>query len=188
MDPKRFTPKKILWLDLEMTGLDPAEERILEVAVIVTDWQFNELESWESGVGHPLDLVQKRMDESEFYTLYPQNKQQLLELCAKSPPEKEVEARLAAFIERHFESGEPALLAGNSIHTDRGFIRQWWPTVEQKLHYRMLDVSAWKVVMAGKYHTEFTKQETHRAVDDIRESIAELKYYLEWFGAAHENA
>ena len=73
---------------------------------------------------------------------------------------------------------EPALLAGNSIHMDRQFIRHWWPNVEKRLHYRMLDVSAWKVVMIGKYGIEYEKLEKHRALDDIRESIDELEFYL----------
>jgi oligoribonuclease len=90
-----------------------------------------------------------------------------------------VQAKFEEFINKHFDQDEPALLAGNSIHCDRGFIRHWWPNVEKRLHYRMLDVSAWKVVMIGKYGVEYTKLEKHRALDDILESIDEMKFYLE---------
>ena len=71
------------------------------------------------------------------------------------------------------------MLAGNSIHQDRRFIDHWWPQLAQRLHYRMLDVSAWKVVMEGKYGKKFAKPEDHRALEDIRGSIMELRYYLQ---------
>ena len=70
------------------------------------------------------------------------------------------------------------ILAGNSIHQDRKFIDREWPEVSRKLHYRMLDVSAWKVVFEGKYGKKFLKRETHRALDDIMGSIEELRWYL----------
>jgi oligoribonuclease len=90
-----------------------------------------------------------------------------------------VQQERTAFIREHF-GDEPAVLAGNSIHQDRRFIRQWWPQVEALLHYRMLDVSSWKMVMCGKYDVQFQKQEQHRAAADIRESITELEFYLQW--------
>lgn len=80
-------------------------------------------------------------------------------------------------MDEHFEDG-PVLLAGNSIHQDRKFIDRWWPKFSRRLHYRMLDVSAWKVVMEGKYKKKFAKPENHRALEDIRGSIEELRYYL----------
>ncbi|MGH7196990.1 MAG: oligoribonuclease [Candidatus Saccharimonadales bacterium] len=184
-DLKKITPKKLFWVDLEMTGLDPARDRILEVAVVVTDWDFKELDRFESGVGQDAQEVQALLDANEFYAAYPQNKQALLELAKKSPAENAVEVKLVELVNKHFIN-EPALLAGNSIHQDRLFIRKWWPTFEQKLHYRMLDVSAWKVVMAGKYGIEYQKKESHRAVDDIQESIEELEFYLK--GLRGDNA
>lgn len=184
MDPKRYIPQKILWLDLEMTGLAPDRDRILEVAAIITDWNFSELASFESGVGHDENEVRELVEGNQFFAAYPQNKAAFLELVRKSPSEEEVESQLTALIDQHFGPDEPVLLGGNSIHTDRQFIRRWWPQLESRLHYRMLDVSAWKVLMMAKFGLEFEKQESHRALDDIRESIAELNYYLHWFGAA----
>jgi oligoribonuclease len=72
-------------------------------------------------------------------------------------------------------------LAGNSIHNDRGFIKQWMPNLDLLLHYRMLDVSSWKLVMQSRYQVSFDKPEVHRAFDDIQASIAELDFYLDWF-------
>ena len=92
---------------------------------------------------------------------------------------KEVERELLKFIDDNFSAKEPVILAGNSIHQDRKFIDREWPEVAKRLHYRMLDVSAWKVVMEGKFKRKFTKKEEHRALDDILGSIEELKSYLE---------
>jgi oligoribonuclease len=83
-------------------------------------------------------------------------------------------------LKEHF-GNEPAVLAGNSIYNDRMFIKQWMPSLDLKLHYRMLDVSAWKVFMQGRFGVSFKKPEVHRAFEDIQGSIAELEYYLNWF-------
>ena len=176
---KRITPDRILWVDLEMTGLNPSKDRILEVAAIVTDWDFNELGRFESGVGHEPAALQLLLDSNAWFNEHEKQKQELLKQSAESQPEELVAAKFEEFINKHFKDDEPALLAGNSIHMDRQFIRRWWPEVEKRLHYRMLDVSAWKVVMIGKYGVEYEKIETHRALDDIRESIEELQFYLD---------
>ena len=161
-----------------MTGLSPAKDRILEVAAIVTDWDFNELGRFESGVGHDPAALQLLVDANSWYNDHADHKETLLKLAASSQPEEFVQAKFAEFINQFFEPDQPALLAGNSIHLDRQFIRHWWPDIDKRLHYRMLDVSAWKVVMIGKYGVEYEKLERHRALDDIRESIDELQFYL----------
>jgi len=170
---KNITPKKLLWLDLEMTGLNPAKHKIIEVAAVITDWDFNELATFEAIVKQPKSVL-ANMDD------WPRKQHTASGLLAKvgeGIDSSAAEQELCNLIGAHFGSG-PALLAGNSIHTDRQFIRVEWPKVEAKLHYRMLDVTAWKVVMVGKYGIEFSKKDTHRALDDIRESIAELQFYL----------
>ena len=182
-DMKRVTPEKLLWLDLEMTGLDARRDLIVEVGAVVTDWDFNELDVFESGVGQDRAVLERLFGENAFAVGRPEETRELIELSVKSPSQAEVEARLVELVDKHFPAGGPALLAGNSIHMDRQFVRSYWPNLEEHLHYRMLDVSAWKVVMLGRYGVEFEKAEAHRALGDIRESIAELRYYLNYFGA-----
>lgn len=173
-------PTRLLWVDLEMTGLRPETDVILEVAAVVTDFQCNEIARYESGVNYPVDLLTKLLDKNAWYAEYPENKAHFLALAGQGKDASTVDAEFAAFIREQF-GDEPAVLAGNSIHNDRNFIRCWWPQVEAALHYRMLDVSAWKVWMQGAYGVEFEKRNTHLAADDIKESIAELQYYLDWF-------
>lgn len=90
----------------------------------------------------------------------------------------EVEQELLEFMDQNF--GQEIILAGNSIHQDRKFIDREWPEMAKRLHYRMLDVSAWKVYFEGAKGKKFTKREAHRALDDIQGSIEELKWYLEF--------
>jgi oligoribonuclease len=174
-----ITQQPLLWIDLEMTGLDPLHDRILEVAAIVTDWEFKEIATFESGVGHDVNEISPLLDANPFYVKMKTNKRQLLELVAESPPEKVVERMLVDFVRENCDTHYPVILAGNSIHMDRQFIRSYWPLLEQLLHYRMLDVSSWKLVFMNKFGQEFKKSEAHRALGDVRESIDELKFYLE---------
>jgi oligoribonuclease len=170
-------PTKLLWMDLEMTGLDPIEDRILEVAVIATDWDFKEIATYTAVVKVGPSLMKKRM-VGEFWEKFPEVREALQVQNATGKNGRTVENELLAFIDEHFEKDDRVLLAGNSIHQDRKFIDNEWPRLSEKLHYRMLDVSAWKVVFDGKYHKRFAKPEAHRALDDIRGSIEELQYYL----------
>lgn len=164
-----------------MTGLDPQKDKIVEVAAILTDWDFNELDSFESGVYQEPEKLKQLFAANAWASARPENTNELVEISSKGMAETEVENKLLDLVNKHFDQNQPALLAGNSIHCDRGFIKKYWPKLENRLHYRMLDVSAWKVVMIGKYGVEFPKKETHRALDDIRESIDELKFYLHHF-------
>jgi oligoribonuclease len=177
-DLKRATPATILWLDMEMTGLRPAADRIVEVAAIATDWDFTQLGIFESGVRQDEQLLRDLFQQNQWAQGRPEETEELIRLSLDSPSEPEVEAAVVHFVNTYAQEGEVVLLAGNSIHQDRQFIRTWWPELEKRLHYRMLDVSAWKVVMQAKYGLEFSKKETHRALDDTRESIAELQFYL----------
>ncbi len=170
---------KLLWVDLEMTGLDPIEDRIMEVAAIATDWDFTEIATFEGIVKVGPRLVEQRMEVGkEFWDKYPEVRDALVAQNLTGTSGRTVENELIEFLDAHFEADKPVLLAGNSIHQDRKFIVNEWPRLDAKLHYRMLDVSAWKVVFDGKYGKRFAKPETHRALSDIRGSIDELKYYL----------
>ena len=168
---------KLLWVDLEMTGLDPVEDRILEVAAIATDWDFKEIARYEAVKQVGPNLMKQRMI-GEFWEKFPEVRTQLMSQNEAGKNGRTVENELLAFLDEHFAGEERVLLAGNSIHQDRKFIDNEWPRLSARLHYRMLDVSAWKVVFEGKFGKKFAKPENHRALDDIRGSIEELQYYL----------
>lgn len=181
MDKKLANAKvdRILWIDLEMTGLDPAKDPILEVAAIVTDWNFTEIATYEGIVkGEELTLQERMAANAVFWDANPASRDGLLKQNATGKVLEEIEDELLAFVDKHFEAGKPVLLAGNSIHMDRRFIVAQWPRLDARLHYRMLDVSSWKVVFEGKFGKKFAKPEEHRALGDIRGSIMELQYYL----------
>jgi oligoribonuclease len=173
---------KLLWMDLEMTGLDPLKDRILEVAVIATDWDFEEIATYEAVIKVDPKLINQRMlkgPSAEFFDRYPEARDQLIaQNLEDGRSGRTIEKELLGFIDEHFGADAPVLLAGNSIHQDRRFIASEWKRLDARLHYRMLDVSAWKLVFEGKFGKRFTKPEEHRALSDIRGSIEELEYYL----------
>jgi oligoribonuclease len=170
---------ELLWVDLEMTGLDPVEDRILEVAAIATDWDFAPLGTYEAVQHVDPALMEQRM-VGEFWDAHAHVREALVAQNAGGTERPTVEDQLLAFCDEHFGVGSTRiLLAGNSIHQDRRFIAREWPRLDARLHYRMLDVSAWKVVFEGRYGARYTKREAHRALSDIEESIAELRHYLE---------
>lgn len=180
MKKTEVIPTKLLWVDLEMTGLEPTKDVILEVAAEVTDFNFKTLESYEAHVKHKRDLVARLLQANIWYRDYPENRDSFLNGLDSGKPLREIEDELIALVDKHW-AGEPAILAGSSIYNDRLFIKQWMPRLDLKLHYRMLDVSSFKIVMQGKYGKLFEKNDAHRAFDDIQASIAELQHYLEWF-------
>ena len=173
---KHAVSTKLLWVDLEMTGLDVNEHVIIEVAAEVTDWTFKSTASYQAVIGHPEDVLAR----TNPWAKEQHEKSGLMQrVRSEGRPEQEVIHEFTEFIQAQF-GNEPAVLAGNSIHNDRVFIKKWWPEVDQQLHYRMLDVTAWKLVMEGKYGVRFEKNDMHRAFDDIQARIAELEYYLKW--------
>lgn len=179
MNDKNGVPTKLFWVDLEMTGIDPNKDLILEVAAEITDFKFKTLDSYEARVKQSRDVVAARMQANTWWQDFPDNRDEFVHKLETGKQSRQVEQELIILIEKNFRS-EPAILAGNSIHNDRNFIKQWWPSLDLKLHYRMLDVSSFKVLMQGKYGKIFEKNSTHRAFDDIQASIAELQSYLDW--------
>lgn len=177
MTKPSFKPKRILWIDLEMTGLDPVADRILEVGAIVTDWEFKEAARYEA-VQHAEPALMARRMVGQFWDDNASVRDALVAQNASGKSSQAVEDELLAFVDEHIGPEGKVLLAGNSIHQDRRFIANEWPRLDERLHYRMLDVTAWKVVFEGKYGKKFAKPEAHRAIDDIQGSIQELQYYL----------
>jgi oligoribonuclease len=179
---------RLLWIDMEMTGLDVDREVIIEVAAIVTDLNFRELDTYEAVVKQPQEFLDNMDDwNTEHHTASG--------LVAKVPngsaPEV-VEDRLLELIKRNWpDPRDRPVLAGNSIHQDKLFINKYWPRLSEKLHYRMLDVSSWKIIMREKLGFKFNKNNNHRALDDVRESIQELQAYVNFVNvpaSAHERA
>jgi oligoribonuclease len=170
-------PTKLFWVDLEMTGLDPNEDLILEVAAIITDFDFKELARYEARVTYEHEIVRRRMSLNTWWENVPENRDEFMERLAEGKTLGTVEQELITLLREQF-GDEPVILAGNSIHQDRKFIVHWWPELNTKLHYRMLDVSSLKIYMQGKYGIEFEKKSAHRALEDIKESMAEWQYYM----------
>ena len=165
--------EKLLWLDMEMTGLKVEKEVVIEVAAIITDIDFNVLASYQSVIKQD----QKYIDGMDEWNIEHHTASGLIEKIPQGKEQRQAESELCMIIDQQFK-GEQAVLAGNSIAQDRLFIKKYFPVLESKLHYRMLDVSSWKHIFRVKYGIEFDKQGTHRALDDINESIEELKFYL----------
>lgn len=178
-----MTDKKnnLIWIDLEMTGLDPDSDVIIEIATIVTDANLNILAEGPVMAVHQPDDILGRMDD---WCLRTHGASGLTErVRASSIDEAEAEKRTIEFLSQWVDS-RASPMCGNSVCQDRRFLYRHMPRLEAYFHYRNLDVSTvkelarrWKPeVMAG-----FSKQGTHLALDDIRESIAELKHYREVF-------
>ncbi|HUJ59351.1 MAG TPA: oligoribonuclease [Kofleriaceae bacterium] len=180
----------LVWLDMEMTGLDPARERIIEIATILTDGQLVEIATGPELVIHQPDEVLAAMDD---WNKTHHGASGLTDrVRASTITEQEAEAQTVAFINAHVAAKDRPVLAGNSIHQDRRFVRHYMPLLEKRLHYRMVDVSTVKE-LARRWYSQIAarqpaKKETHRAQGDIRESIEELRYYKRHVFAAAERA
>mgnify|MGYP001308235840 CR=1 FL=1 len=166
---------KMLWLDMEMTGLDVEKEVPIEVAAIICNNEFQELETYHAVIKQPQEFLD-RMDQ---WNQEHHGASGLTAAVANGKAPAIVELELMQFVDRHFQ-GEPAVLCGNSIGQDRLFINRHLPQLAKKLHYRMLDVTSWKVVFQNMLGIKFEKKNTHRAIDDIRESIDELRHYMKF--------
>jgi oligoribonuclease len=169
----------LVWLDMEMTGLDAERERIIEIATILTDGQLNEIAVGPSLVINQPEEVLAAMDD--WNKTHHGGSGLIDRVKASTITTADAETQTISFINQHVSAKERPVLAGNSIHQDRRFIRRYMPALEKRLHYRMVDVSTIKE-LGRRWFPQLIakmtpKKETHRALDDIRESIDELRYY-----------
>ena len=166
----------LVWLDMEMTGLDPETCVPIEVAIIITTPDLEELETYHAVI-HQEEAALASMND---FVLNMHTENGLLTKVAASSTTLEVaDAAVAALVGKHCPEGE-GLLSGNSIHQDRRFIVRYFPKLEATLHYRMVDVSTMKELVRRWYGPDaiFPKPDSdHTALADTRQSIAELSFY-----------
>ncbi|OGT51868.1 MAG: oligoribonuclease [Gammaproteobacteria bacterium RIFCSPHIGHO2_12_FULL_42_13] len=173
----------LVWLDLEMTGLNSLQDRILEIATIVTDAQLNILSEGPVFAIHQSDTVLEKMNS---WCKEHHGQSGLIERVQKSQfTENQAELETLAFIKKYVPA-KTSPLCGNSIYQDRRFLFQFMPTLEDYFHYRLLDVSTVKILAqrwAPTLAEGFKKESTHTALQDIRDSIEELRYYKKYLFA-----
>ncbi|MEC5207779.1 oligoribonuclease [Vogesella perlucida] len=171
----------LIWLDMEMTGLNPDTDRIIEVAMIITDSQLNVVAESPVIAVHQPDSVLDAMDDWNKNT---HGKSGLIaRVKASTVGEAEAEAQLLAFLEQYVPARKSPM-CGNTICQDRRFMARWMPKLEDHFHYRNLDVSTLKE-LCRRWRPEIAKgvvkKGKHEALADILESIEELRYYREHF-------
>ena len=178
---QKNTIKKInhwVWLDLEMTGLDEDECAILEIAMIITDANFNHLDLINLTIWQPESILEKMVPLVR--NMHTKNGL-LKKVRLSNISTEQAQIKLIEIITKHvpFKKG---ILAGNSIYLDRRFLHKYMPIIDNYLHYRHLDVSSVKTLTENWFHNKGKapkKISTHTAMSDIKQSIEELKFYKE---------
>ncbi|MCC5884238.1 MAG: oligoribonuclease [Halomonas sp.] len=171
----------LVWIDLEMTGLDPERERIIEVATLITDGELNLIAEGPVFAVHQSDALLAAMDDWNQKT---HGESGLVERVKQSQVDTaEAERQTLAFLKAYVVPGSSPM-CGNSVHQDRRFLEREMPELLSFFHYRNLDVSTLKE-LAKRWNpgalAGFSKRNTHQALDDIRESVAELGHYRNTF-------
>ncbi len=171
----------LIWIDLEMTGLDPDQDHIIEMATIVTDSALNVLAEGPVIAIHQEESILSGMDE---WNTRQHNGSGLVDRVRQSRcDEKEAEQQTLAFLTKYVAPGKSPM-CGNSICQDRRFLVRWMPDLERYFHYRHIDVSTLKELArrwSPSVYNGLNKDSSHQALDDIRDSIQELKYYRKHF-------
>jgi len=170
-------PNALIWIDMEMSGLNPETDRVLEVAIVITDAQLNIVTEAPVLVVHQPDAVLDAMDNWNKST---HKKSGLIDrVRASTLTEADVEEQMIAFLSQHVPSGVSPI-CGNSVHQDRRFLVRYLPMLDAYFHYRLIDVSTLKE-LARRWKPEvlagMVKHGKHEALADIHESIEELRYY-----------
>jgi oligoribonuclease len=177
--PRPEMSDRLVWIDLEMTGLDTARHTIVEIAVLVTD---SELELVDKGIDIIVHASSEELAKMDDFVRNMHTKSGLLPAIEASTVSlADAGKQVLAYLESQLPGPGTAPLCGNSIGVDRRFLDRYLPEVDQYLHYRSVDVSSLKELCRRWYPSVYKKRpdkkETHRALDDIRESIEELQFY-----------
>jgi len=165
--------ERLFWLDLEMTGLDPEKDRIIEAAAVITSMRLEELCSFDTPIRQPPEIL-AGMGE---WCRQQHGASGLTAKVSDGVSESQLDEKLCQSADRYFQDN-PVVLAGNSIAHDRRFVERYLPNFALRLHFRMLDVTSFKIVFANLFNVPYEKRNHHRSLDDIRESIGELRYYI----------
>lgn len=176
-----MSANNLIWIDLEMTGLNPNHDRIIQIATAITDSELNILAESPVYDIHQDDDLLNQMDD---WNKHQHNKTGLVKRVKESSVnEEQAQHDILLFLKQYVTEGKSPM-CGNSIWQDRRFLTRYMPELEKFFHYRMIDVSTLKELAmrwAPKIYGGFQKETTHLALDDIRDSIAELRYYRENF-------
>ncbi|MSR76614.1 MAG: oligoribonuclease [Candidatus Omnitrophica bacterium] len=180
-DTAKKAPPRLVWIDMEMTGLNPKKEVIIEIATIITDQHLKVIEEGPDIIVHQAG---KYLDGMDDWNMKHHLKSGLFKGVVQSKiSTKQAEALTLDFIKKYCAE-KKAMLCGNSIHHDRRFLERYMPRIHEYLHYRHVDVSSVKSLVNFWYkknRNPFSKTNKHRALDDIRESIEELRFYKKHF-------
>ena len=171
---------RIVWIDCEMTGLSLERDALIEVAAVITDYELNQLDEGIDIVIRPPEAALAQMND---FVRDMHTSSGLLDVLAEGTTMADAEEAVLAHIKEYVPDAAKAPLGGNSVATDRAFLVRDMPTLEAHLHYRMIDVSSIKELSRRWYPRAYfaspDKNGGHRALADIVESIAELRYYRE---------
>ncbi|KAI0057869.1 ribonuclease H-like protein [Artomyces pyxidatus] len=176
-----FYSGPLVWIDCEMTGLDPQADKIIEIAVLITD---RDLDLVDDGIEFVIRTDKEVLDRMDEWCTKQHGSSGLTQACLDSPHSTaSVQTEVLAYIKKWIPEKRVAVLAGNTVHADRAFLAREMPEIVDWLHYRIVDVSSIKELHRRWYprrplpKTVFGGESKHRALDDIRGSIQELKWY-----------
>lgn len=177
-DQQEITSQRLVWIDLEMTGLNLELDEIVEIAAIVTESDLTEI---DSGISLVISPSQAALDNMDDYVTNMHTESGLITEIPLGISLDDAQSQVLDYIKNHIPEQNKGHLAGSSVYVDRGFLAKYMPEIDQHLHYRLIDVSSIKELSRRWYPKVYfnspEKTGNHRALADIRESIAELRYY-----------